>query len=234
MRGLLLFALFFGLVVSHVNTSYRARRERIEHDNIERALKQEIDALRHELGYFRVQEADKVHILRLSKIESNHYAWRIYLPKTPKWKLILQTSHQVEGAGKSSGSNTAGVEAGEFVLETKIYRSEDGSWKVGMMLPNRSSTSGLQTKSAFAADSNSTSTTNLGNKLDVLPTDKPLILLDMKCEAPGGPNLPGPKITDRVRVLLLPESAAEPPPLDDAQATVANSPETTGATPEMP
>jgi hypothetical protein len=159
-------------------------------------------------------------VLNIPQIESGHYLWRIYLPPGTKWKLQMETTHRVDAGGTSSSTNSSSLETGEFLLRVKLYRAEDGSWKVGLMLPSRTSTSGLQANSAFAAASYSTSAGIAGSKLERHAGEKPINLLNLTAEATKENSSAGAAIRDEIRVVLQPDLPSAPPPSEKAEATV--------------
>lgn len=222
LRGLLFFSVLTVLIVSHVHTNYQWQRERIVNKAVQQSLQQEVDALRAELGYFRVEPEDKVHVLNLPQVESNHYRWRIYLPQGTKWKLNMEAAHTEDGGGRVTSSTSSQLEGGEFVLHVKLYRTENGNWSVGLMLPNRSSTASLQPNSAFGASSFSTSSSVAGRSLERLDPDKSVKLLDLTAESGNlrGKQDPAQKVKDEIRVVLAPEQPSAPPPSEKAEATV--------------
>lgn len=211
LRSLLLFSVLAVLIVSHLNTNYQWQRERAENQAVRKSLQQEVEALRTELGYFRVDPKEQAHILCLPQVESGHYVWRVYLPPDTKWRLQLEAAHSVGDGGKSSSSHSSQLEPGEFVLHVKLIHAEDGSWKLGLMLPNRSSTIGLQTNTAFAASSYSSTESIGGRKLERYDSDQEIKLLTLECDANSEKGGIKETLRDEIRVLIRPDKSVAPP-----------------------
>jgi hypothetical protein len=121
-------------------------------------LRDEVRALREEVGYLDVDDPEKIWARVVKQKEIYHWRWRIYVPKDGLYTLY----HTTDGIGpedfpKHSNSKSMNLKRGEFKIEAEVAQTGESA-TLHMDYPGGVSTIGLGTAQKGYDDWNGSST----------------------------------------------------------------------------
>lgn len=95
-------------------------------------LRDEVRKLRQECGYLTISEPNKMHAIRVPRLGTKRWAWRIYLPEKRAFRFNCST-HRIPSSGVDApaiSTTTMNTNSREFVLEAGLEKNREGQWRL--------------------------------------------------------------------------------------------------------
>jgi hypothetical protein len=142
LRAFLLLLFITSLVGSNLFTAWQLDK-----------VRQENAQLHKELGYLKVSDPTKIHVVAVPTYEEMLWRWRIYVPQGQSLHVCTAT-HNIPQHGFPDVQGMTALAQGEYLLTAAVRQNRHGKWQLTIANPNSSSSLGIDdTDATWLVDS---------------------------------------------------------------------------------
>jgi hypothetical protein len=144
-------------------------------------VRQENAQMHKELGYLKVSDPTKIHVVAVPTYEDMLWRWRIYVPQGQSF-WICSSTHDIPQTGISESVSSTTLDEGEYLLTAAIRPDRHGKWQLTVGLEGGSASTGFGDDDATWIDDNlgwESSQAGVGST-EVLEPENPAVLLRVR------------------------------------------------------
>lgn len=148
----------------------------------------ELQKFRDQVGELTISDPDKVHAIGVPTVGALKWQWRVYLPRSRRFRLYLVTGkvpkNGTSGPGKAVPSMYSPIRSGEFLLSASVQKNYRGDWVLGASAPDWNGSSPFQNEDWLNRGGRTISQIGLGKTQSVDP-GTPMVLVRLRVDQGG-------------------------------------------------